>query len=299
MINIMKKIKIIGWVIIALLVIVVLVWRFLPAKYAQDFLGTDSALSSVACAYPVKVAGDSLAPYLNEGETKLFDKCFSVDDLQPETIIAWQDEAAVRLGIISKINKLDSEMVYEVVQPNRPDRVNVVTFSAIVAFYHQDSAPEGDMSTNATSGQAQPIIMSDYSFVLPAGWQAEELTDEQALFRDRSAISISGFQTYLAIRKDNLQGRALAACVDDLQEQIAQAAPGIIFENEANLEIAGQESFAMEGRVTQNNLDFRILTVVIVGREGVVWYLNFNTLQEQWSENALVFETMVKSFQFK
>ena len=52
----------------------------------------------------------------------------------------------------------------------------------------------------------------------------------------------------------------------------------------------------MDGYVRQDNTDFRVLTVAIKGKGDDVWVFNFNTTEDKWENNSLIFEQISDSF---
>jgi len=136
----MKKAQLILTIIIITLVSLFVLSRFLPARFITNILGKDNALSSSACSYPVRVAGDAMAPYFKNGQLVFFSKCFDAADIGANKIIMFKDRDMSRLGVISRIKNSEPEIVYEVIQPNRPDRLAAVAVSQIIAVYKGESA---------------------------------------------------------------------------------------------------------------------------------------------------------------
>jgi signal peptidase I len=60
-----KKIKnIIIYSLVSLIILLVLLYKFLPAHIIFNTIGKDNIVSSVLCAVPVKVSGESMEPFL-------------------------------------------------------------------------------------------------------------------------------------------------------------------------------------------------------------------------------------------
>jgi len=136
----MKKSHLISIIIVAVTILIIVAFRFLPAKYIIGTLGKDNTLSLLACTYPVRVAGDAMAPYFKNGQLVFFSKCFDAADLGANKIIMFKDRDMSRLGVISRIKNSEPEIVYEVIQPNRPDGLAAVAASQIIAVYKGESA---------------------------------------------------------------------------------------------------------------------------------------------------------------
>jgi hypothetical protein len=131
----MKKSHLISIIVVAATILIVVAFRFLPAKYITGTLGKDNTLSSLACSYPVRVAGDAMSPHFRNGQLVFFSKCFEEADLGVNKIIMFKDRDMSRLGVISKIKRLEQGVVYEIIQPNRPDRISEATKNQIIAVY--------------------------------------------------------------------------------------------------------------------------------------------------------------------
>jgi hypothetical protein len=292
----MKKIYLVLSIVFLAGVFVFLAFRFMPAKYITGLLGNDNTVSSLACSYPVKVAGDSMEPYFTSGQMAIFNKCFTIEDLVADKVIAFTDGNVVRLGVIDTIKNLADENVYKVSQPNRQDRMSDVLFGQIMAVYEKEFDQQAPVETE---GQSLEIDTVHYSLVLPSGWQTAKEDDEQSIFVNAGEVVVNNFRTYLSISKDQIQGNTSADYINYLKNQIEQSAPDIQFNNENNFIKDGRDAFAMDSYVRQNNTDFKILTVAVRGNGDDVWVLNFNSLANKWEENAPVFENILNSFQVK
>jgi len=295
----MRKIYIILSIIIVAIVLVFLTFRFMPAKYIIGLLGDDNVVSSLACSYPVKVAGDSMEPYFKSGEMAFFNKCFTEDDIVLNKTVVFKDNDEIRLGIIDRIENLSNGMTYKIIQSNRKDRISDVAKNQIIAIYKKEFNEQAQKETVEQSGKPTEIKTLDYSLILPLGWQTAKEDDAQSIFTYASEISETNFKTYFSVSKDQIQGNTPDDYINYLKNQIRESAPGIRFDNENNVKINGQDAFAMDGYVRQNNIDFRILIVVIEGNGDDLWVFNFNTIAGKWEDNAPVFVEILNSFNIK
>ena len=295
----MKKIYLILSVIAALAVLIFLASRFMPAKYITGLLGKDNAASSLACSYPVKVVGDSMEPYFENGQMAFFNKCFTANDIAVNKTIAFKEGNVVRLGMIDNIEDLPKGLTYKVIQPNRKDRISDVAISQIVAVYKEDFSDQAQKETAGELSKPTEIKMSGYNLSLPAGWQIAQGDDKQTIFINASETPENNFQTYLALSKDKIQSKTIAAYGEYLKDQIRQSVAGVSFSNENIVKINNREAFAMEGYVRQNQTNFKILTAALKGDGDEVWVFNFNTVENKWENNAPVFEQILNSFSLK
>jgi len=134
----MKKIYIILLAVIAVVILVLLIFRFMPAKYITGILGNDNAASSIACSYPIRITGDSMEPNFKSGQTTIFNKCFTDNDISVNQTIAFKEGDVIRLGIINSIENLPKGLTYKIIQPNRRDRSFDVSYNQIIAIYKID-----------------------------------------------------------------------------------------------------------------------------------------------------------------
>lgn len=288
----MRKVGIfIGIFLFLLLIILILFWRFIPGEKIIGIFGDDTAISSALCLYPVKVTGNSMEPYFMEGERKLFSKCFSQEDITIGRVVAFKDKAVIRLGVIDQIKEeLPGKIIYSVTQPNRIGRIIETDFASLIAVFNGN---EVDIDEE---NESQTINLSDSHFSLPIGWEVKEQSDSQGVFNYNEEEAVNGFRTYLSVSSDCNQESLSDDYFTELKNEISSLVPGITFSNQNKLNINGQPSFAVEGLLRQNNLNFKVLTVAIEGQDNRIWIFNFNTLADNWENNAPIFEEIVNSF---
>ncbi|MFA5155325.1 MAG: hypothetical protein WC453_02725 [Patescibacteria group bacterium] len=295
----MKKVYVILSIIIALLVLLFLAFRFMPARYIMGILGDDNKVSTLACSYPLRVAGDSMEPNFKSGQTVIFDKCFVLDDLAINQIIAFKSGGVIRLGAIDKIEDSSQGLVYKVIQFNRRDRISDVSCDQIVAVYKKELGGQPQTGADQQTDKPMEIKTSDYSLTLPAGWQAATAGDGQSIYININEAPFNDFRTYLSVGRDKVSGGTLNEYFDNLKNEIKKSVAGIVFDNENSVTINGQAALATEAYVRQNNADFKILTVAVTGRGDDIWIFNFNSLASKWEDNAPIFEQILKSLIIK
>jgi len=133
----MKKIYLILSVVACLAALFFIATRFMPAKYITGLLGENNAASSLACSYPVRIAGEAMEPYFKNGQMAIFSKCFTANDITVDKTIAFKDGEAIRLGLVNSIENLPKGLTYKVVQPNRKGMMADVLSDQIIAVYKQ------------------------------------------------------------------------------------------------------------------------------------------------------------------
>ena len=128
----MKKVFGIIAVVIIILIAIYVVARILPPQTIKSIVGSNNAISEVACSYPVKVSGSSMAQFFKEGELVNFNKCFETSDLSSDKIVVFKDNGSNRIGIIQSV----ADNTYRVKQSNR-DAVFTISEKSIIAIYNK------------------------------------------------------------------------------------------------------------------------------------------------------------------
>ena len=114
-------------IIILIIVLIFIGLRFLPTNILKNVFGDNNPL---ACSYSIKVVGDSMEPYLSNGDLIFFNKCFNSDDLIKDTIIAFKEKDIIRIGIIQE----NTKGKIKAVQSNRSDRIFDILEGQIIAI---------------------------------------------------------------------------------------------------------------------------------------------------------------------
>jgi len=135
----MKKIINIVILVIALVIAaVVLVMRFMPGKVITSILPKSNPLGNVACSYPVRVSGNSMAPVFLDGNTVIFDKCIhDKENLAIGTIVLFRDFGKVRIGRIREQLAGSSGKYYKISPEARSGDVADVLPDNIIAVYEK------------------------------------------------------------------------------------------------------------------------------------------------------------------
>jgi hypothetical protein len=81
-----------------------------------------------------------------------------------------------------------------------------------------------------------------------------------------------------------------------LKKTLEQQVPNVVFNNERSLEINANPAYALEMDITENEIKFKTLIVVIKGRADDIWAVSFNSTKSDWEKNAPIFEKISKSF---
>ncbi|MFH1749942.1 MAG: S24 family peptidase [bacterium] len=126
--------KIFTIIVVALIVVVALWVKFMPASMLSYFKNQNNLISNTLCSYPVRVAGDSMSPTFKSGEVVNFNKCFDKENLFPNQIIVFKNPGSLKIGLIREIQK-DNNIIYIVSPEARIQNRSDVSSEDIVAIY--------------------------------------------------------------------------------------------------------------------------------------------------------------------
>lgn len=178
-----------------------------------------------------------------------------------------------------------------------------VLATMIIVFLNKEKSPSIDIAQqNIEQPQAQ-IITGDFSINLPVGWkEISPVTGTLAMafnanevVKDLKAQDI-GFKSYFAVSPDTLQEKNMDDYFQALKNALSQNVPNVVFTEEQDKIINGKSAHAIEAELTQQEIDFKVLMVVIPGQEKNLWILSFNTLEDNWDEYEEIFYSVADSF---
>lgn len=146
----------------------------------------------------------------------------------------------------------------------------------------------------------------DFSVVLPNGWKEisaptgvsalvindqEEMTDP--------AVKRINFKSYFAIKYDVLGERTKEDYINAIKETVQIVATGIKFIQETSAKVNGQEAYLIEGEVSQQGVDFKVLLVIIEGKDKGMWVISLNATKSNWDNYKNLFNQIINSFKLK
>ncbi len=147
------------------------------------------------------------------------------------------------------------------------------------------------------------VLGNGFSIKVPQGWAEQQnpmgvslmAVDILSPVSNERARQIN-FHPYYTVTLDSLQGLEEKQYIEILKQAVAQATPGVIFQNENTLEINANKAYALEGELTQNEIDFKILIILIRGKGNDIWVVSFNTTKVDWDQSASKFTEIANSF---
>ncbi len=187
-----------------------------------------------------------------------------------------------------------------VFRQNKPESIDQNEISP----NNQENIEEGDSSN--TEQTENKLVTNDFSLNLPAGWiktdAIEGITamavNSKENITDPAAKAIN-FKSYVAVSKDALGGKSLKEYMQAVKDGLGKTISNIIFSNEKELVINESSAYAIEAELIQQNVNFKVLIVVIQGKGDDVWVISFNTTASDWAGYTETFSNIANSFILK
>ena len=151
------------------------------------------------------------------------------------------------------------------------------------------------------------LVKEGFSIGLPKGWvesedMAEGITalafDPNEQITEEAAKKIS-FASYLSIGQDSSQEKNMNDYVAYTKQELQTALGSVEFTNEKSLTINSKDAYALEMEISQENINFKVLMVLITGDYDDIWVVSFNTLESMWNGYKDAFYNSAESFVVK
>lgn len=178
--------KLIRYLLIALLILILaspLWFKAVPAKYISFLTGRSAVVDSVVCNFSTRVGGESMNPLVSPGTLLEMNRCFEKEDLTEGTVILFNDDSSLRLGIIRHVLPLDP-VVYKVSDEKAAERLHDVTKEEITAITKSvDTGKSGYQPKQETESfilDSSEFLTDFYLAKIPRGAGIENSTVEKA-----------------------------------------------------------------------------------------------------------------------
>ncbi len=128
--------KVIKSLLIVLIILIFLspLWiKSVPFEYLLPLTGKITKVDEYVCKYPVNVGGDSMSPLISPGSSIELSRCFNESELTEGTIVLFDDNSNLRLGIIRHVLSLDPK-IYKVSNERPNERLKDAIVEEIVAI---------------------------------------------------------------------------------------------------------------------------------------------------------------------
>ena len=183
--------------------------------------------------------------------------------------------------------------------------VGLVVVGAAAGIYFM-SQQKSDSQLPKAEENNNPLATDEFSIMMPEGWlQAEAIEGISAMAVNAQEETVEpkaqeiGFKTYFAITKDTLQGKTMAEYLQMFKDEVAKIDTAAVFMQENEVVINGREARAVEIKMVQEGLNFRVLVMIVRGENEDLWTVTFNTLESNWSNYQETFSEVAQSFQLK
>lgn len=160
--------------------------------------------------------------------------------------------------------------------------------------------------TTLTTIKEEKIVTDDFSINLPNGWTQTTapagaiamVVNSNDNITDPAAKKIN-FQSYFAVVHDTLKGKSLKEYTQLVKNFLQQNNSSVVFSQEQDLTINGQSAHQIEIEMTQQEVNFKVLLILINGQADDIWSLSFNTAKSNWEDYKEIFYSTANSFIIK
>jgi hypothetical protein len=186
----------------------------------------------------------------------------------------------------------------------------VIVLAGLTGLYfikqNRNTIPVNSNPENSVEQKQEKIVTEYYSIDLPVGWKQTESVPEvsaMAFYLDEKvtdpAIQKLNFKSYLTINSDTLGNRSMADYLQEIRNSLTQAVTKAVFAKEQDLTINDNLSHEMEIEIIQEGTDFKLLMVIVKGKEDDVWTIMFDTTKDNWDGYKDMLYTSANSFVVK
>ncbi len=143
----------------------------------------------------------------------------------------------------------------------------------------------------------------DFKVKQPENWQSVSMPNTLAAFinpdesfpEDSPADRIK-FNSYIAISFDNAQQRTFNEFVEFIKQETKKLVPSAAYTKEVEKEVNGQQANFIELKMTQQDINFKVL-VVAVNAQDKYYLISCNTTTDKWDQYKDLFYSIAESFE--
>lgn len=165
--------------------------------------------------------------------------------------------------------------------------------------------PAINEKTNPPKESDDPYVGDDFTIVSPPDWIQTHMQSTLVSFQnpreaqpENSAAAKINFKSYIAVSFDNTQEKTLDETVRLVKQQTRSVVPTISFDSETSGTIDSQPAKFIEASLNQQDVDFKVLLVIIM-KDNKYFTISANTTAQKWTEYRDVFYSTANSFKFK
>lgn len=152
-------------------------------------------------------------------------------------------------------------------------------------------------------GEDNVLIKDEFTILQPVGWlQANPPEGVSAMvvnYNEGENEYGLNFKTYFAVSHDVLEESTMEEYVQLFKSEIASIDGSAVFSGDNSVNINGRNAQAFEIGMNQMNINFKILVVMVEGRDNDIWTISFNTFASNWDNYQGLFSDITNSFKLK
>jgi hypothetical protein len=164
---------------------------------------------------------------------------------------------------------------------------------------------DGSQENPPVSQMVNNIVTDDFQITPPPGWEGRPAPEgllaiaikPNEAITDPAAVKI-GFKSYLAVTRDNLQGKTKEDYVNFIGEELKKASLSVSLDTTWSTKVDGRDATVLDVSMNQQNVDFKASIFLVWDGEDV-WAISFNTTEDKWNEYKDSFFTSGSSFKLK
>lgn len=161
--------------------------------------------------------------------------------------------------------------------------------------------------TGEPAKTAAVLEKADFSINIPEGWrEATSVPGTSAIvvnigeeITDPAAQKIN-FRSYFSVAYGTLDGKSKEDFIQEIKDGLRQLDSNTVITSENLGSIGGQDAHFIEAELSQQEVDFKVLIVLVQGKSGNdAWIMPFNTTKNNWDGNKKLFYQTAESFRVK
>jgi len=181
----------------------------------------------------------------------------------------------------------------------------IVVGVGIGAYFFMQGSEETDTNANTNQTAENRYKADTFSIVQPTGWEQVSLQGALVAFNDPgdtypegSIEAVNQFKSYMAVVFDNMHEQSLDELIKMTKDATLQANPSVTFAETTEETIDGQTAKIIEGQVTQQDTNFKII-MAFIAKGDRYFVITGNTSAEKWDSYQDTFYQVIRSFQFE
>lgn len=201
--------------------------KAIPNKYLLPLTGKTTLVDKLVCNTSTKISGQSMSPLIKPGSSVDVNRCFEADNLAEGTVVLFNNNQSLRIGIIRHLLPLDP-IIYKVSDEKAPELLHDVVKEEITGIIKNIDTSQSKYQTKQDPGSfildADEFLTDLYLGKIPRGYGIEMATVEKTniFFKDKDKFC-SVFIPKKELRFVDIE------IVDDTTQSVVSSSKNIIF----------------------------------------------------------------------